>query len=818
MYRTITREKLKAHNANMVKVSAIAVENGNFRMSSMSEEYYMFLDKPTADIPEETMEALNQLTIESGMKLESIKLPENCRWDSSIDIYKVQDGAVGDHVEAVVIYNNDPDNYGDLVLGVSIELRAGTYTIMAEDCTAYLVEEGKEPEEWKQTGTAMAGNEIYVSADSKDNMEISDWIVIDDDGTEIEYENGKDADDKDDLSSIAFYMPSGNVMVKPVMTSKDKVTATVNSITIDRTNADLKKNDSAVINASVIYGDAPADAIKPEITFKSSDPSVVSVTYNGGSATVRALSSGQATVWAYCADKTAAWNGILITDNTAVKGQPITLKANDPKNASEVFVRWNITSGAIPEKEDETKSSIKITLLTDLVAEAQYDTAAEYKDKGDYEQGSIKVKKFSVTQTDPVSKKEKKVSRLYVDKDQAVTVNAAAEYDPKQSVKPEIVFRSSNNDVAVVKTVKTGEGTAQAVIVGCRTGNAVITAYCGNKSAKITVTVGDEEVTGIILFSERMSPNKTDDGQYVLELNSGEQEFIDLNLDPYNTIAETKVKWKSDDTKVATVKDGLVTAQMKDRGHTTITVTTQVKPLGAKKWKTLDPVKIVVRVKQIPVPKKQKLDKTYSISMKGSQTFDLNAKRINRKNVLSGNTIQATMSRTFAEGEKDFTWESTNDDIVRIEKFTVKPLPYAGGKKSIVTADVKATGIGTAYIVLTGTDKNDKTKVNKAVMKVVVKATSPQVYFTNDVLGLLSDDGKTLTIKEGSCDRLFWAVMTENVRYGYNTTEKVRISGSGGVSVTNGVLYAKKSTRPGKPAKVTIKCGRSKTELTVIVK
>ena len=415
-YRTITREKLKAHNANMVKVSAIAVENGNFRMSSMSEEYYMFLDKPTADIPEETMEALNQLTIESGMKLESIKLPENCRWDSSIDIYKVQDGAVGDHVEAVVIYNNDPDNYGDLVLGVSIELRAGTYTIMAEDCTAYLVEEGKEPEEWKQTGTAMAGNEIYVSADSKDNMEISDWIVIDDDGTEIEYENGKDADDKDDLSSIAFYMPSGNVMVKPVMTSKDKVTATVNSITIDRTNADLKKNDSAVINASV------------------------SVTYNGGSATVRALSSGQATVWAYCADKTAACvvtvgevyvniqltnaqaydaNGILITDNTAVKGQPITLKANDPKNASEVFVRWNITSGAIPEKEDETKSSIKITLLTDLVAEAQYDTAAEYKDKGDYEQGSIKVKKFSVTQTDPVSKKEKKVSRLYVDKDQA---------------------------------------------------------------------------------------------------------------------------------------------------------------------------------------------------------------------------------------------------------------------------------------------------------------------------------------------------------------------------------------------------------------
>ena len=839
-HRTITREKLKAHNnANTVKVSAIAVENGDFRMSSMSEEYYMFLDKPTADIPEETIEALNNLSIESGMKLESITLPENCKWYSSTDIYKVQDGTEGDYVDAVIIYNNDPDNYSDLILGISIELKAGTYTIMTEDCKAYLIDEAREPEEWTQTGTAKAGNEIYVRADSKQDMEIVNWIVVDDTGTEVVYECGRDTEGNYDLSAITFVMPRGNVLVKPVMTDKDKVTATVNSLTVDKTNVDLKKNDSAEINASVIYGDTPEDAIKPVITFKSSDPSVVSVAYNGGKATIKALGSGQATVWAYCADKTAACvvtvgevyvnlqlinaraydvNGNPITDNTAVKGQPITLKANEPKNASEVFVKWNIASGAVLNKGDETKSSIKITLLTDLEAEALYDTAEEYKDKGEYTQRSIKVKKFSVTQTDPVSKKEKKVTKLYVNKDQSATVNAAAEYDPKQTVKPEIVFRSNNTDVVVVKTVKTGEGKAQAVIVGCRTGNAVITAYCGNKTSRITVTVGDEEVTGVTLFSERMATNKTDDGQYVLELNSGEQELIDLTLEPYNNVAEKKVKWKSDDTKVATVKDGLVTARMVDKGHTTITVTTQVKPLGARKWKTLDPVKIVLRVKQIPVPKKQKLDKTYSISMKGSQTFDLNAGRINRKNILSGNTIQANLSRTFTDGEKEFNWESTNEDIVRIEKFTVKPAPDSKGKKSIVTANLKATGIGTAYIVLTGTDKHDKTKVNTAVMKVVVKATAPKVFFVNDVLGLLSDDGKTLTIKEGSCDRLFWEIETENVRYSHNTTEKVSISGSGGVSITNGVLYAKKATKPGKPAKVTIKCGRTKTELLVIVK
>ncbi len=217
----------------------------------------------------------------------------------------------------------------------------------------------------------------------------------------------------------------------------------------------------------------------------------------------------------------------------------------------------------------------------------------------------------------------------------------------------------------------------------------------------------------------------------------------------------------------------------------------------------------------------QKLDKTYGISMKGSQTFDLNAGTINKKNVLSGNTIEAKLSRTFTAGEKEFKWSTTNPDIVKIVGPEIaEPKPAEKGNKSVVNTKIAATGIGTAYNVLTGTDKVDKTKVNMAVMKVVVKATAPSVYFTNDALGLLSDDQKTLTITAGSYDKLFYAVYTDNhnVELRYNTTEAVKISGSGGVTVKNGVLYAKKVTKPNKPAKVTLQCGKSKTILWVTVK
>ncbi|MCR5487914.1 MAG: hypothetical protein K6F35_10370 [Lachnospiraceae bacterium] len=90
-----------------------------------------------------------------------------------------------------------------------------------------------------------------------------------------------------------------------------------------------------------------------------------------------------------------------------------------------------------------------------------------------------------------------------------------------------------------------------------------------------------------------------------------------------------------------------------------------------------------------------------------------------------------------------------------------------------------------------------------------------------DSLGLLEfKEGKpSLTLKQGSYDRLYYSIYSELAANPYYAaTEKITWSGSGGVTVKNGVVYAKKVPKNGKTAKVTLKCVKSKIELPVTVK
>ncbi len=103
-------------------------------------------------------------------------------------------------------------------------------------------------------------------------------------------------------------------------------------------------------------------------------------------------------------------------------------------------------------------------------------------------------------------------------------------------------------------------------------------------------------------------------------------------------------------------------------------------------------------------------------------------------------------------------------------------------------------------------------------MKVTVKATAPRIYFTNDSLDAFSEDMKTLTLKQGSSDRLVYNIEVDGAEYPFNTIEKIVWSSKGGVTVTDGVVYARSASKSGKPAKVTLKCGRTKVVLDVYVK
>ncbi len=239
-------------------------------------------------------------------------------------------------------------------------------------------------------------------------------------------------------------------------------------------------------------------------------------------------------------------------------------------------------------------------------------------------------------------------------------------------------------------------------------------------------------------------------------LNTSQVQSLTLFFDASN---EVKYTWKSDDTKVASVKNGLVTAKFNNKGNTTITLTTKIKPVGAKKWTTLDPIKIAVSVKNGEVPKKGTKDKSYSISVKGTQNLDItaaNLKKLNSKSkAVDATTVVAKISNYAAAQSNTFTWKSTNENVVKV---TGNTSLAQNGKGGLVKANIQATGIGTAYMVLQGKNSKDETKVNTAVVKVVVKATAPTVGFIEAVNGDFTYDKNnkpTLTMKKGSYDRLF---------------------------------------------------------------
>ncbi len=80
--------------------------------------------------------------------------------------------------------------------------------------------------------------------------------------------------------------------------------------------------------------------------------------------------------------------------------------------------------------------------------------------------------------------------------------------------------------------------------------------------------------------------------------------------------------------------------------------------------------------------------------------------------------------------------------------------------------------------------------------------------------GKLLDGTDNMTMNRGETDRLYWKIAPGN------TTDigKLSFSATGGVTIKNGVIKAMKVTKPDKPAKVMIKCGKVRKVINITVK
>ena len=395
----------------------------------------------------------------------------------------------------------------------------------------------------------------------------------------------------------------------------------------------------------------PADA-QTTYTWKSSKKSVATV--SGG--VVKGKKTGTATITVTTANKKKASvkirvydpylpSGVKLDHTGTVKlplGEQLTLTAALSPETARSKLKWASSSKRIASVSGGVVKAKKVGTATITVTTRNKKKAR------------VKIKVY-----DPY-----KPTSVALDKSGTQTVFAGNGLQLTATMKPDtarstLKWKSSNKKVAVVN--QNGFVGAQAP------GTATITVTTrNNKKAKVKVKVYDPYLPTSVKL------DKT--GTIKVPINT----TLTLTPTMSPSTAQSKLTWKSSKNKVATVKNGVITA--KKTGTTTIMVTTRNKKKAKVKVKVYDPY----------LPSSIKLDKT------GTITTTL-GKPVN---------LAATMSPSTAQSK--LTWKTSKKKVVAISPSGV------------------ATPLNTGTSTITVTTRNNK----KATVKVKVVETNNEPIIT----------------------------------------------------------------------------------------
>lgn len=212
----------------------------------------------------------------------------------------------------------------------------------------------------------------------------------------------------------------------------------------------------------------------------------------------------------------------------------------------------------------------------------------------------------------------------------------SVKYDPADTTDNKAVtWESSDKSVATVD--------ANGKVTALKDGSATITAKVGKLTATCALTVQEKKLTGISL-------DKT-----ALELSKGQSsEALKVIYTPADTTDDKTVTWSSADEKIATVKNGVVTA--KATGTTKITAT-----VGTHKAECT----VTVNAKLTGI--KVTPDK---VTVEKGQKANLNV------TYLPADTTD----------EKAVTWKSENESVATVDENGVVTAVAGGKTKVIATA------------------------------------------------------------------------------------------------------------------------------------
>ena len=343
--------------------------------------------------------------------------------------------------------------------------------------------------------------------------------------------------------SIATVNSSGKVTGKKVgtttitattsngMTASATVTVSQTSVTgisLDKSSLTLTVGSTGTFTATV----TPINASDKSITWSSSDRSVATVDSSGK---VKAIKAGTSKITATASNGMKAEATVTVQSGGGGGNQP-TITLN--KSTENICVGCKVTLVATtnPSNLTVTWTSMDPTVATvtstGIVTGKKVGSTTIVASAGGKEARFVAVVKADAAESVSLDKTS---ATIEVNK----TVRLTPTIYPTTVTNKAVTWSSSNTSVATV---------SGGVVTGIRAGTAVITVRTSNgKTATCNITVVNPGVTEIRL-------NKTS-----MTLAVGSTGTLTTTIIPSN--ASTTITWSSDNTSVATVSSGVVTAR-----------------------------------------------------------------------------------------------------------------------------------------------------------------------------------------------------------------------------------------------------------------
>jgi len=315
----------------------------------------------------------------------------------------------------------------------------------------------------------------------------------------------------------------------------------VSGVSLSQTELSLVKGATATLRATVV----PSDATNQKVTWHSTNTAVV-IVENG---IVTAVSAGNATIMLTTEDGnhtatcevtvTVPVTGVTLsqTELSLVKGATATLSATVvPADATNKKVTWRSNNTSIATVENGTVTAVSAGNATITVTTEDGNHTA----------------RCEVVVTAPVPAASVTLSQTELPLVKGATATLTATVVPSDATNQKVRWSSNNTSVATVEN-----GTVTAVSGGNAT--ITVTTEDGNHTATCEVTVA-VSATGVTL------------SQTELPLAKGATATLTATVAPSDA-TNKKVTWSSNNTSIATVENGIVTAV--SGGNATITVTTE---------------------------------------------------------------------------------------------------------------------------------------------------------------------------------------------------------------------------------------------------